>query len=94
MYIAGLGYMIFNWHSYAQWFTGEHPLYRAGAGGQNAPGPGRRLFVVYAAGQPLVQTTAHSERVSRIADIATAVGLASPWLSVLSARRVARLPAR
>ena len=27
IYIAGLGYMIFSWHSYAQWFTGEHPLY-------------------------------------------------------------------
>jgi hypothetical protein len=27
LYIAGLGYMIFNWHSYAQLFTGEHLLY-------------------------------------------------------------------
>ena len=27
IYLAGLGYMIFNWHSYAQMFTGEHPLY-------------------------------------------------------------------
>jgi len=27
IYVAGLGYMIFNWHSYAQWFTGEHLLY-------------------------------------------------------------------
>ena len=24
--LAGLGYMIFNWHYYAQFFTGEHPL--------------------------------------------------------------------
>jgi hypothetical protein len=26
IYLAGLGYMIFNWHSYAQLFTGEQPL--------------------------------------------------------------------
>jgi hypothetical protein len=27
VFLAGLGYMIFNWRSYAQYFTGERPLY-------------------------------------------------------------------
>ena len=26
MYAVSFGYMIFNWHSYVQLFTGEHPL--------------------------------------------------------------------